>query len=259
MAAFTDARANKVAADLSLAGEWEIDESKDHRAYVYLHQPDREATSDDERVPSTAYDVLEEIYELGEEEDGTSVVVELDKLLVKNRPVLRREWKFHLQPSARDLRKVVRALTESQLVEERVGMMKVLFDNKLLRNPDQDEGNFARVVVYFYGTRAKAQQLLDEIVRVTAGIGAVKAVPRYSARATPVVYWTQSSGDIKTNYRVLLDFYEQAQTLFTEDFTSFAGRSNRLTGPVVSDAQIRARLQRGETHEQVARALLALY
>lgn len=259
-AQFEDARATELSKALGmLGGAWEINEDIVHRAYVYLRQPGRQPTNDEERVAATAFEVFDEIGALGNqaEEDDDGTVDDIEALIRANRNVLRREWKFHLQPTKADLGKLVRAVTASRLIGERCGIIKVLYDDRLLRNKDTEEGNFARVVVYFYGTKPQANDVLDELVRVTAGVSAIATAPRYSARATPLVYWTQSSGDIKNNYAVLLAWYDRqpAADIFEPDYTSFRGRANRLDTPAAA-AQLptaSVRLTRGERAELAER------
>lgn len=267
-AQFDDDRATELSKALGmLGGKWEINEDIVHRAYVYLRQPGRQPTDDEERVAETALEIFDEIGALGNqaEEDDDSTLEEIEVLIRGNRSVLRREWKFHLQPTKNDLGKLVRKVTASQLIGERCGIIKVLYDNTKLRNRDASEGNFARVVVYFYGAQTQANDVLDELVRVTAGVTAIATVPRYSVRATPVVYWTQSSGDIKNNYSVMADWYERppAADLFEADFTSFRGRGNRLQTTITAQARAAlprssVRMTRGQ-RAQMQQRLSAMY
>ncbi len=139
------------------------------------------------------------------------------------------EYKIHLMPSPEYVMGVTRRLCETLRDNPELDEATAGFKVKLNDETTIGEQTLPLIVIYAMLGKDNAQMVLDTVYnlfpehdRMGSGIN-----PRDNRKVNNLIYWAQSGGDLKKEYRG----FRHRNTRFTDTWSHFKGKEHELTDP----------------------------
>lgn len=171
------------------------------------------SSKQDERTRNLQEIIMQLRYDLDEVKTKT----QLNNLFKKALPSLRLEYKVHIQANADVLCEVVRRVL--LIKNTPVKALKVLSDFQ------QSITNSLPMVVLYFDLLEDSEEAFSFIDTLSKNLkdideekNAVPIFPRFNRKVSPLIYWAQSSGDLKEELIELLQTKNWKNTYFTDDY-----------------------------------------
>ena len=157
------------------------------------------------------------IMQLRNDLDEVKTKTKLNTLFKKALPDLKKEYKVHIQANMDIVCEVVRRVL--LLKKSPIKAMKVLADFQ------QAVSNSLPMIVLYFDLMDDTKTmfkfidvLVDTLKDIDEEKNAIPFVPRFNRRVSALVYWAQSSGDLKEELLELLTAKGWKNTYFTDDY-----------------------------------------
>jgi len=157
------------------------------------------------------------IMQLRNDIDEVKTSAKLNALFKKALPHLKKEYKVHIQTNMDIVCEVVRRVL--LLKKSPIKAVKVLADIQ-----QSISGSLPMIVLYFdlIDDSDFVFNFVDVLVSTLKDIdeekNAIPIVPRFNRKVSPLIYWAQSSGDLKEELLELLQTKGWKNTYFTDDY-----------------------------------------
>lgn len=145
--------------------------------------------------------------------------LELQQLLADALPIIGEEYKFHLQPKREFLYSTLKRL---DTLSKYIATIKVAIDEA------QTLANHAPlVVVYVYRGRAVAQEFMLQAMDLFSDVTREQVhliTPRFNQRLTWLLYYANSSANLKYAYQELIERNGWPNEHFDDEYIAFYGQ-----------------------------------